>query len=85
MQIKSSVDGLYIFVGAFHLDPGQGHFPGTQKVTGEGGEGNATIPKEKNIAAICHIRLSEEERLYSRKGNSPVFVQNHLITSFPIL
>lgn len=84
MQEKTAVDGLDILVGTFHFDSRQGHFPGTQPVTGEGGEGNTTIPKEKNIAAICHIRLMREERLYSCKGNSPAFVRNHLITSFLI-
>ena len=61
MQIKSSVNGLDILVGTFHLEPCQGHFPGTQMVTGEGGKGNAALPEVENVAAIRYIRLTGEK------------------------
>ena len=85
MQIKSSVDGLDILIGTFHLDPCQGPFPRAQPMPGEGGKGNAAFPEVENVAAIRYIRLTGEKSGNSIHGDSPVFVQNHPITSFPLI
>ena len=85
MQIKSSVNGLDILVGTFHLDPRQGHFPGAQPVPRKGGEGDVTISKEKTIALCRYIRLAGEKSGNSIHGDSPVFVQNHPITSISLI
>ena len=76
------MDGLNILMGAFHLDPRQGYYPGSQIVTRKSGEGIAAVSEEKKIAAIRYIRFAGEKSEYSVHGDSPIFVYDHGTTSF---